>query len=61
MEPEEKAVATQRLGKHVPAAKTTQAIIEELLEAVLSMRPVSYQILSMYWKESRLLVLPRTL
>jgi hypothetical protein len=36
VEPEESAVARQRLGKHVPAAKNTYATIEELLDAVFS-------------------------
>jgi hypothetical protein len=39
-------VATQRLGKYVSAATNTHATIEELLDAMFSMRPVSYQILN---------------
>jgi hypothetical protein len=38
------AVARQRLGKHVPAAMTTQPTVEELLVAVFYMQSVSYQI-----------------
>jgi hypothetical protein len=34
------AIARQRLGKHALAATDMQATIEELLEAVLSMRSV---------------------
>jgi hypothetical protein len=41
-------VATQRLGKHVPVAMNTHAKIEELLDAVFSLRSVPYQILSMW-------------
>jgi hypothetical protein len=37
-------VARQRLGKHLPAAMNSQATMEELLDAVFSMRSVSYQI-----------------
>jgi hypothetical protein len=37
-------VARQRLGQHVPAAANTQATIEEILEAVFSVRYVSYRI-----------------
>jgi hypothetical protein len=36
-----------RLGKHVPAATNTLATVEQLLDAVFSMRSVSYQILNM--------------
>jgi hypothetical protein len=39
-EPEEAAISRQRLGKHAPAAIHTLAAIEELLEAVISMRSV---------------------
>jgi hypothetical protein len=39
----------QRLGKHVPAAMNTHATTE-LLDAVFSMRSVSYQILSYVMK-----------
>jgi hypothetical protein len=35
-------VARQRLGKPVPAATNTRAIIEELLDASISMRSMSY-------------------
>jgi hypothetical protein len=45
VEPEEKAVARQWLGKHFHMATNTHAQIKELLEAVFSMRPVSYQII----------------
>jgi hypothetical protein len=45
VEPEETAVARKRLGEHVHAATNTLATIEELLDAMISMRPVSYQIL----------------
>jgi hypothetical protein len=44
--PERTAVAKQRFGKHVPAAKNRRAVIEELLEEVFSMRSMSYQILN---------------
>jgi hypothetical protein len=37
MDPEETAVARQRLGKHVSFAMNTHATIEELLKAVFSM------------------------
>jgi hypothetical protein len=47
VDPEEKVIARQWLGKHVPATKNTQATTEEMLDAVLSMRSVSYQILDM--------------
>jgi hypothetical protein len=43
VEPEETAVARQRLGKYVFAATNTQATTEELLDAVISMPFVSYQ------------------
>jgi hypothetical protein len=46
-------LARQRLSKHFPAAMNTQAAIE-LLDAVFSVRSVSYQVL----KESRQLFLP---
>jgi hypothetical protein len=39
------AVARQRLGNHFPAATNRHATIEELLEAVFSMRSASYQII----------------
>jgi hypothetical protein len=41
-------VARQRLGKHVPAATNTRATTEELLDALFSMRSMSYQILYMW-------------
>jgi hypothetical protein len=37
-------VAGQRLGKHVPAVTSSDGTIEELLDAVFSVRSVSYQI-----------------
>jgi hypothetical protein len=40
-------VDRQLLGKHVPVAANTSATVEELLNAVFSMRSVSYQIVSM--------------
>jgi hypothetical protein len=40
-------VVRQRLGKHAPAATITHTTIEELLDAVFSLRSVSYQILNM--------------
>jgi hypothetical protein len=40
-------VARQRLGKHLPAAKNTHATAEEMLDAVFSTWPVSYQIFIM--------------
>jgi hypothetical protein len=46
VEPAEAIVARQQLGKHISAATNTRATIE-LLDAVFSMRPVPYQILSM--------------
>jgi hypothetical protein len=36
-------VATQRLGKHVPAATNTRSTIQELLEASFSLLTLSYQ------------------
>jgi hypothetical protein len=45
-------IARQRLSKHVPAASNTQATIE-LLDMMFSVLPLSYQILSMLFKESR--------
>jgi hypothetical protein len=41
VEPEETVVASQRLGKHVPAAENTHAETEKLLEAVFSVRSMS--------------------
>jgi hypothetical protein len=38
VKPEEVATARQRLGKHAPMARNTHATIEDLLEAVFSMR-----------------------
>jgi hypothetical protein len=38
---------TQMLSKHVPAAMNTHATIEELLDALFSMRFVSYQVPNM--------------
>jgi hypothetical protein len=40
LEPEETAVIMQRLGKHIPTATDTHATIEELLDAVFSVRLV---------------------
>jgi hypothetical protein len=40
VEPEETAVTRRRLGKHIPAATNTHAVIEELLDAVFCMRSV---------------------
>jgi hypothetical protein len=61
VEPEETAVAMQRFGKHVPTAINTRATIDELLDAVFSMRlvPRSISICSssenflLYCSESR--------
>jgi hypothetical protein len=39
--------ARQRLGKQIPKLTNTHATVEELLDAVFSMRSVSYQILNM--------------
>jgi hypothetical protein len=36
-------IAKQRLGKNFTAAKITQATIEELMSASISIRSVSYQ------------------
>jgi hypothetical protein len=47
VEPEDTAVARQRLGKHVQAATNAHATTEELLDAVFSMQSGSYQILNM--------------
>jgi hypothetical protein len=44
VEPEETTVAWQRLVEHVPAATNTHSTIEELLDAVLSMRFVYYML-----------------
>jgi hypothetical protein len=48
-----------RLDKHVSAAASTHESMEELLYAVFAMRSVSYEVLSMKWKESRLLIISR--
>jgi hypothetical protein len=40
-------VDRQGIAKHFPAATNTHAIIEELLDAMFSMRSMSYQILKM--------------
>jgi hypothetical protein len=40
MEPEERAVVSQKLSKHIPAETNTRAIIEEQLSAVFPMRLV---------------------
>jgi hypothetical protein len=48
-------VARQRLSKHVLAAKNTHVTTEELLDAVFSVRCLSYLTLSVLCKESRLL------
>jgi hypothetical protein len=42
------AVASQRIHKYVPASPNTHATIEKLLNAMFSMRPVPYEILSMW-------------
>jgi hypothetical protein len=46
VEPEGTTISMQRLGKRVPTATNTHAGIK-LLDAVFSMRSVSYQILNM--------------
>jgi hypothetical protein len=51
VEPEEMAAARQGLGKLLTAATNTHPTIEELLDAVISMRSVSYQILR--YKETK--------
>jgi hypothetical protein len=38
MESEETAVARQRFGRYIPAETNTHSAIEELLDAVFSMR-----------------------
>jgi hypothetical protein len=45
-EPEETAITSQRLGKHVPATASTHETIE-LLDVVFYMQSVSYQMLNM--------------
>jgi hypothetical protein len=52
-------IASQCLSKHVPLATNIHATIEELSDVVFSLWSLLYQILSMSWKESRLLVFPR--
>lgn len=54
------AVARQLLREHVLAGTNTYATVEEQLDVVFCMWPVSYQIVNMWWKESRWLVLLRT-
>jgi hypothetical protein len=39
------AFAGQQLGKHIPMATNTHATLEELVDAVFSIRSVLYQIL----------------
>jgi hypothetical protein len=46
VELEEKSVIRQWLGKQVPVAMNTHATTEELLDALFSMRSVSYDILN---------------
>jgi hypothetical protein len=46
VKPGDTAIARQRLGKQVPAARNTHATIKEVLDTVFSMQVVSYQILS---------------
>jgi hypothetical protein len=41
------AVAKQRFGKKIPAAKNTHVTVKELLVAVFSMQSVLHQILNM--------------
>jgi hypothetical protein len=43
VEPEETAVARQRLAKHLPASTNTHTTVEELLDAVFSVMSVSYK------------------
>jgi hypothetical protein len=59
VEPKETAVAKQRTSKHIPKETNTNAITE-LLDAVLSMRAKSYQIIkwTTWCEESRQLVVP---
>jgi hypothetical protein len=40
VEPEETSIASQRLGKHVPAATNMQATLDVLLETMFSIRSV---------------------
>jgi hypothetical protein len=44
---EETAIARQWQSKHIPLATNTRAAIEELLDAVFSVRSVLYRILNM--------------
>jgi hypothetical protein len=53
-------VAMQKFGKHLPPATNAHTTIKKLLDALFSMRHVSYQILNMWRKENRRSVLPRT-
>jgi hypothetical protein len=46
VEPKQTAVARQQLSKYFPAATIAQLNIEELLDAVFSMRFVSHEILN---------------
>jgi hypothetical protein len=46
-------VARQQLGKHVPLVSNTHATEKELLDAVFSVRSMSYDILRIQRKESR--------
>jgi hypothetical protein len=43
VEREETAIASQRLGEHAPAATDAHATMEELVDAVFSMRSVPRQ------------------
>jgi hypothetical protein len=45
VEPEETAVARQRLSKHIPSATNAHARIEEHFHMLFSLLSVSYQIL----------------
>jgi hypothetical protein len=49
-------VTRQRLGNIVPVARNTHETTEELLDAVFSMRSVSYQILCMGPSERKVLL-----
>jgi hypothetical protein len=46
VKPEETAAARKWLGKHPPTTTNIHATVEELLDAVFSMRVVPYQILN---------------
>lgn len=52
-------VAKKRLGKQVPAATNARTAIEELLDLIFSALFMSFQVLSLQWKESRQFVLSR--